>query len=66
MVTPKPLLHAADFDTLALLRHSYFSHMLAYGKLSIKDKVELAQDMCHSVETQAQYRFTYSHWTGLF
>ena len=62
MVTPKPLLHAADFDTLTLLRHSYICHMLAYGKLSIKDKEELAQDMCHSVETQAQYHFTYSHW----
>ena len=34
--------------TLTLLRHSYISHMLAYGKLSIKDKEELAQDMCHS------------------
>ena len=43
--------------TLTLLRHSYISHMLAYGKLSIKDKEELAQDMCHSVETQAQYQF---------
>jgi len=39
------------------LRHSYISHMLAYGQLSIKDKEELAQDMCHSVETQAQYQF---------
>jgi len=43
--------------TLTLLRHSYISHMLAYGQLSIKDKEELAQDMCHSVETQAQYQF---------
>ena len=31
--------------------------MLAYGKLSIKDKEELAQDMCHSFETQAQSQF---------
>ena len=31
--------------------------MLAYGQLSIKDKEELAQDMCHSIETQAQYQF---------
>ena len=61
MVTRKPLLHAADFDTLTLLRHSYVSDMLAYGKLSIKDKEELAQDMCHSVETQAQYQLTYPH-----
>jgi len=43
--------------TLTLLRHSYISHMLAYGQLSIKDKEELAPDMCHSVETQAQYQF---------
>ncbi len=43
--------------TLTLLRHSYISHMLAYGQFSIKDKEELAQDMCHSVETQAQYQF---------
>ncbi len=43
--------------TLTLLRHSYISHMLAYGQLSIKDKEELARDMCHSVETQAQYQF---------
>ncbi len=31
--------------------------LLAYGQLSIKDKEELAQDMCHSVNTQAQYQF---------
>ena len=31
--------------------------MLAYGKLSTKDKEELARDMCHLVETQAQYQF---------
>ncbi len=31
--------------------------MLAYGQLSIKDKEELARDMCHSDETQAQYQF---------
>ena len=31
--------------------------MLAYGQLSIKDKEELAQDMCHVVETRAQYQF---------
>ncbi len=43
--------------TLTLLRHSYISHMLAYAQLSIKDKEELARDMCHSVETQAQYQF---------
>ena len=43
--------------TLTLLRHSYISHMLVYGKLSIKDKEELARDMCHSVGTQAQYQF---------
>jgi len=48
--------------TLTLLRHSYISHMIAYGKLSIKDKEELAQDMCHSVETQAQYQFI-SPWS---
>jgi len=43
--------------TLTLLRHSYISHMLAYGQLSIKDREELAWDMCHSVNTQAQYQF---------
>ncbi len=43
--------------TLTLLRHSYISHMLAYGQLSIKDREELARDMCHSVNTQAQYQF---------
>jgi len=43
--------------TLTLLCHSYISHMLAYGQLSIKDKEELARDMCHSIETQAQYQF---------
>ncbi len=39
--------------TLTLLRHSYISFMLAYGQLSIKDREELARDMCHSVSTQA-------------
>ena len=43
--------------TLMLLRHSYISYMLAYGQLSIRDKEELAKDMCHSVSTQAQYQF---------
>ncbi len=43
--------------TLTLLRHSYVSHMLAAGQLSIKDREELARDMCHSVQTQAQYQF---------
>jgi len=43
--------------TLTLLRHSYVSHMLAHGQLSIKDREELAQDMCHSINTQAQYQF---------
>ena len=48
--------------TLTLLRHSYISHMLAYGKLSIKDKEELAQDMCHSNETQTQYQCISAWW----
>ncbi len=43
--------------TLTLLRHSYVSHKLAAGQLSIKDREELARDMCHSVQTQAQYQF---------
>ncbi len=43
--------------TLTLLRHSYISYMLAYGQLSIKDREELARDMCHNVTTQAQYQF---------
>ncbi len=50
--------------TLTLLRHSYISHMLAYGQLSIKDEEELARDMCHSVETQAQYQFISNRWKG--
>ena len=36
--------------TLTLLSHSYISHMLACGKLSIKDKEELAQDMACVVQ----------------
>ena len=28
--------------------------MLAYGQLSIKDREELAQDMCHTVNSLAQ------------
>jgi len=48
--------------TLTLLRLSYISHMLAYGQLSIKDREELARDMCHSVNTQAQYQFIHLHW----
>ena len=47
--------------TLTLLRHSYISHRLAYGQLSIKDREELARDMCHSVNTQAQYQFIHLH-----
>ena len=46
---------------LTLLRHSYISHMLAYGQLSIKDREELARDMCHSVNTQAQYQCIHLH-----
>ncbi|KAL3134500.1 hypothetical protein ABBQ38_006351 [Trebouxia sp. C0009 RCD-2024] len=41
--------------TLTLLRHSYISHMLAYGQLSIRDREQLARQMCHSTQTQAQY-----------
>ena len=56
-----PLAHSrfclASLVPLTLLRHSYVSHMLAYGQLSIKDREELARDMCHSVNTQAQYQF---------
>ena len=51
--------------TLTLLRHSYVSHMLPYGQLSIKDKEELARDMCHSVETQAQYQFIERKHSGV-
>ncbi len=41
--------------TLTLLRHSYISHMLAYGQLTIRDREQLAAEMCHSPATQAQY-----------
>ncbi len=43
--------------TLTLLRHSYISHMLAYGQLSIRDREQLARQMCHSTQTQAQYQW---------
>ncbi len=43
--------------TLTLLRHSYISHMLAYGQLSIRDREQLAAEMCHSPATQAQYQW---------
>ncbi len=42
--------------TLTLLRHSYISHMLAYGQLTIRDREQLAAEMCHSPATQAQYQ----------
>ena len=34
--------------TLTLLRHSYSSHMLAYGQLTIRVGEQLAAEMCHS------------------
>ena len=37
--------------TLTLLRHSYISHMLAYGQLTIRDREQLAAEMCHSPAT---------------
>ena len=43
--------------TLTLLRHSYISHMLAYGQLTIRDREQLAAEMCHSPATQAQYQW---------
>ena len=43
--------------TLNLLRHSYISHMLAYGQLIIRDREQLAAEMCHSPATQAQYQW---------
>ena len=46
--------------TLTLLRHSYISHMLTYGQLSIRDRERLAAEMCHSPATQAQYQ-----WIGV-
>jgi len=42
--------------TLTLLRHSYISHTLAYGQLTIRDREQLAAEMCHSPATQAQYQ----------
>ena len=44
--------------TLTLLRHSYISHMLAYcQQLTIRDREQLAAEMCHSPATQAQYQW---------
>ena len=43
--------------TLTLLRHSYISHMLAYGQLTIRDREQLAAEMCHSPATQAHYQW---------
>ena len=43
--------------TLTLLRHSYISHMLAYGQLTTRDREQLAAEMCHSPATQAQYQW---------
>jgi len=43
--------------TLTLLRHSYISHMLAYGQLTIRDREQLAAEMCDSPATQAQYQW---------
>jgi len=40
--------------TLTLLRHSYISHMLAYGQLTIRDREQLAAEMRQSPATQAQ------------
>lgn len=42
--------------TLTLLRHSYISNMLACGQLFIRDREQLAMEMCHSPATQAQYQ----------
>ena len=47
--------------TLTLLRHSYISHMLAYGQLTIRDREQLAAEMCHSPATQAQYQWVERH-----
>ena len=43
--------------SLTLLRHSYISHVLAYGQLSIRDREQLARQMCHATQTQAQYEW---------
>ena len=37
--------------TLTFLRHSYSSHMLAYGQLTIRLCEQLAAEMCHSPST---------------
>ncbi len=50
--------------TLTLLRHSYISHMLAYGQLTIRDREQLAAEMCHSPATQAQYQWFEPRQTG--
>jgi hypothetical protein len=49
---------------ITLLRHSYISHMLAYGQLSIRDREQLAAEMCHSPATQAQYQWIEPRQTG--
>ncbi len=43
--------------TLTLLRHSYISHTVAYSQLTIRDREQLAAEMCHSPATQAQYQW---------
>ena len=57
MTKPKLQEQLDNLSQLGVVMHSYVSHMLAYGQLSIKDREELAHDMCHSVNTQAQYQF---------
>ena len=42
--------------TLTSLRHNYISDMLAYGQLTIRDREQLAAEMCHSPAAQAQYQ----------
>ena len=37
--------------TLTLLRHSYISHMLAYGQLTIRDREQLAAEMSLTCDT---------------
>lgn len=44
-------------STLTLLRHNYITHMLAYGQLTIRDREQLAAEMCHSPAAKAQYQW---------
>ncbi len=47
-------MHSDPFEAFI---HTIYASTYAYGRLSITDREEVAGDMCHSVNTQAQYQF---------